>query len=104
MVRISLRTNASGFRMFELFESPGRGIQSAPSVATGRKPRPPITDVLEAARRKQAALEFVTVFRACCFTNDPISASQDSWGGLAQPGVVAGETVMLGQHPKNPPV
>ncbi len=93
-----------GVGMLDLFQRPGGGVESAPGVATGRQPGPPVADVLQAAGRQQAALEFVAVRGARGFADDPVGALDDAGRGAAQPGVVAGEAVMLAEHPEDPAV
>src|SRR6266404_3907388 len=44
----------------------------------------------------------MTIFRSPGFANDPVSARENPRSGGAQPGVVACEAVVLGEHPENP--
>src|SRR3974390_1313496 len=101
---ISLFPYAFGFGMLDLFQGPSGRVESAPGVTTRREPRPPISDVFKAAGGEQTAFELGGVGWAFGFTDDPISASQNSrWGGT-QPAVITSETIMFGEHPQDPSV
>src|SRR5947209_7013436 len=102
MKQSRLLPHARRVRMFELLQSPGSGIKPAPGVTTGREPRPPVADVLQTAGRQQTALEFMAGFRPFGFIYDPIGGRQNARCRAAEPFLVAGEAVMLGQTPQNP--
>ncbi len=71
MISIRFLADARGIRMIYLFQRPRRGVESTPGVATGREPGPPIADVLQSARRQQAALEALAIGSAAGFADDP---------------------------------
>ena len=90
--------------MFDLFQGPRGGVQPAPRVATRRKPRPPVADVLKAPGGQQAALKLVAVGGALRFIDDPVRARHDARRRAAEPRLVPREAIMLAQHPENPAV
>src|SRR6266581_5718751 len=104
MKSIGFLTHAVSLRVLGLLQGPRGRIQSAPSVTTGREPRPPIADVFQAAGGQQAAFELVPISGAFGFADDPIRSGQHSRDRAAQPGFIAREAEMLHQAPKNPAV
>src|ERR1017187_9778525 len=104
MIGIGILAHARGFRMLDLFQGPRSGVESAPRVATGREPRPPVADVFQTARGQQAALKFMAIRSAFRFADDPVRSRQNARCRAPQPRVVPYEAIMLAQHPKNPAV
>ena len=104
VIGIRLLSHAFGFGMVDLRQRPRRRIEPTPGVATGREPRPPIADVLQTARRQKSARQVAAISRTAGLTDYPIGAFDEPRRSAAQPRVVSGETVVLGQAPENPAV
>src|SRR5206468_273458 len=102
MVSVRFLADTPRLRMIYLFQCPGCGVEPTPGVATGREPGPPVADVLQSARRQQAALELLAIGSAAGFADDPFCTRQNSNRGAPQPYFVARETIMFGEAPQNP--